>query len=343
MEITLGVTKDQLKSFLISLNWLNKGEEIISLEKPGEGNMNMVLRVVTNQRQLIIKQSKKFVNKYPTIPAPIDRIVTENQFYDLSGEVSGLNEYLPKKLGFSSKNYIMLLQDLGYGSDFTYLYKKGNEIGQSELECVLDFLSKLHKKDFSEEFIRKYPNNMELRKLNHQHLFVFPFLTDNGFDLDSIQPGLQELSIKYKTDLNLKAILLKLGKIYLSQGRALLHGDFFPGSWLKVEKTFKVIDPEFSFFGLAEFDLGIMAAHMRMAHQPEWGLNRIYKYYQENAIDEKLAMQFEGVEILRRIIGLAQLPLDLTLEGRNDLLKHAYNLVVTNQRQQRQLVHGSLD
>ena len=56
--------------------------------------------------------------------------------------------------------------------------------------------------------------------------------------------------------------MAKVGDIYLSDdGGVLLHGDYYPGSWLKTDAGFRVIDPEFCFLGPPEFDLGVLAAH----------------------------------------------------------------------------------
>ena len=48
------------------------------------------------------------------------------------------------------------------------------------------------------------------------------------------------------------------GERYLAEGSTLLHGDYYPGSWMTVDDAVFVIDPEFSFKGFPEFDLGVM-------------------------------------------------------------------------------------
>ena len=73
----------ELQQYLSEQEWLQAGEKIETLEKAGEGNMNLVLRVKTNQRSLIIKQSRPWVEKYPHILAPLERAIVEGQFYQL--------------------------------------------------------------------------------------------------------------------------------------------------------------------------------------------------------------------------------------------------------------------
>ena len=66
-----------IEQYLSRSGWIRADEKVVSIEKPGEGNMNFVVRVKTNQRQFIVKQSRPYVEKYPQIEAPIERIATE--------------------------------------------------------------------------------------------------------------------------------------------------------------------------------------------------------------------------------------------------------------------------
>jgi 5-methylthioribose kinase len=69
---------EELAAYLQQLKWLDEQETIVSLSKPGEGNMNCVLRVETATRSFIVKQSRGYVEKYPQVPA--SRVLTEGAF-----------------------------------------------------------------------------------------------------------------------------------------------------------------------------------------------------------------------------------------------------------------------
>ena len=320
ITIDLHTEPEILTQYLEKMGWMNEGELVTAVSKAGEGNMNVVLRVQTNTRSLILKQSRPYVQKYPQIPAPAERIHTEMAFYRAVQE-SGIDAHLPKILGFEPAAYLMLLEDLGQAEDMTALYQKRN-IAAGQLKTLLSVLMQIHKTSVPENF----PQNLELRQLNHQHIFVLPFLEDNGFDLDSIQPGLQELATPIKEDDALKQIISQLGEIYLAAGTVLLHGDYYPGSWLQADDNIYVIDPEFCFAGFAEFDLGVMAAHLIMATQDPTLLDQILEGYTLPK-DSNLARQVAGTEILRRIIGLAQLPLERSLEEKASLLELAQKFI----------------
>jgi 5-methylthioribose kinase len=285
IQINLEIDKNILQKYLNEKGWISTNDTIKSIEKPGEGNMNVVLRVKTSQKQIIIKQARPFVNKYPQIPAPIERIHVESRFYELVSQIEQIHHFMPNLIGFDAENHILAVEDLGAGADYTFIYQKENSLTDSEILQATEYLSILHNFDFDEGIIEQFPDNLSLRKLNHEHLFVYPFMPDNGFDLDTIQIGLQAYAMKFKTDENLKSEMNELGEIYLSKnhvpskGFALLHGDYYSGSWLKVGDKFKVIDPEFCFFGPPEYDLGVMIAHLKMAQTPQNQIDIVLQNY----------------------------------------------------------------
>jgi 5-methylthioribose kinase len=171
--------------------------------------------------------------------------------------------------------------------------------------------------------------NHAMRKLNHEHIFIYPYMAENGLDLDDILPGLSAISKQYKIDLELKEKIAILGEQYLADGYTLLHGDYFPGSWLKTSEGIRIIDPEFCFYGFPEFEIGVTIAHLMMADQPVETVFNAMKYYSAEAeLDMARCKQFAGVEMLRRIMGLAQLPLKIDLDKRAQLLETAREYIL---------------
>ena len=315
---------DLMQHFLMQREWLNPNEEILSVEKPGEGNMNVVLRVKTNERSFILKQSRPYVQKHQQIKAPLDRIAVEKKFYQSVFD-NAVNVHIPKILGYDAEQYLLLLEDLGHCEDMTVIYKN-KTISAKHLDRLVFILGLVHRKNVDSDF----PKNLEMRRLNHQHIFVFPFLEHNDFQLDEIQPGLEEIALPYKEDTAIKSIVDDVGKKYLSDdGNTLIHGDYYPGSWMTEGPNLYIIDPEFGFVGFAEFDLGVMAAHIIMATGKKSFLARIHTIYQGEA-DKRLMSQVAGIEIMRRVMGLAQLPMDRTLKEKAKLLRKARKLILAS-------------
>lgn len=79
-----------LADYLRAQGWLADGEAPVSVQRAGEGNMNLALRLTTDRRGLIVKQGRPWVEKYPDIPAPEDRTLVEAEWYALAGEVDEL-------------------------------------------------------------------------------------------------------------------------------------------------------------------------------------------------------------------------------------------------------------
>ena len=288
--------------------------------------MNFLVRVRTESGSIIVKQSRPWVEKYPQIDAPVERVFVEATFYETLKQDHFFDQFVPGLIGFDAKNLLLAMEDLGEATDFTFLYNKGSSLNASERRSLIEFISHLHNSTFS---TRSFPDNAELKKLNHIHIFEYPYLRNNGFDLNTIQNGLQELSLKYKDNELLKRTVNAIGKLYLSTGRALVHGDYYPGSWLKTKSGVKIIDPEFSHYGYPEFDMGIMIAHLLMSHVNESQIrDMMHGYVMPEGFDITLCTQFCGAEIMRRIIGLAQLPLDMSLDEKADILERAEQMIL---------------
>ena len=311
----------ELQDYLLANEWLEPQESILSVEKPGEGNMNVVLRVTTDERSFILKQSRPYVEKYQQIAAPLERIAVEKKFYQAVRD-NAVNVHVPKILGYDAAEHLLLLEDLGNCEEMTVIYRNGS-ISAKQLDRLVFILGLIHRKSVSSDF----PENLEMRQLNHQHIFVLPFLENNGFQLDDIQVGLQELSLPFKNDTAIKSIVKKVGEKYLSLGNTLIHGDYYPGSWMTEAENLYIIDPEFGFVGFAEFDLGVMAAHIIMATGKKGILNRVYEKYQGEA-DKKLMSQVAGIEIMRRLIGLAQLPMERSIKEKGKLVRKVRKLIL---------------
>ena len=119
-----------------------------------------------------------------------------------------------------------------------------------------------------------------------------------------------------------------LGAGYLEDGTTLVHGDYFPGSWVKSSRGIAVIDPEFCFLGSAEHDSGVMLAHLILAGETPSQVDAVERAAADDGCDPGLVRQLAGVEIMRRLIGVAQLPLSASIERKRELLGRARRLVL---------------
>jgi 5-methylthioribose kinase len=316
-----------ISDYLIRGNWIGIDEQVSSAAPAGDGNMNYTLRVRTEKRSLVMKQARPWVEKYPHIPAPQDRALMEARFYEAIGTDLELARCMPRLAGFDPEARILIMEDLGASPDFTSIYRDSS-ISYGEIDSLTNFLMKLHSRFRDHSYAGTF-ENLEMRKLNHEHIFEFPLRPDNGLDLDAITPGLSVIARTLQRDVAYVTLVSALGDLYLGPGQCLIHGDYFPGSWLRTSEGVKIIDPEFCFFGLPEFELGVMIAHIHLARCPESFANRVMETYQPGrAIDSNLIRNFAAVEIMRRLIGVAQLPLPYGLEEKQRLLELSQRMVM---------------
>jgi 5-methylthioribose kinase len=321
-----------ITQYLRSRNWIGSRETVCRAERAGEGNMNCTLRVETGEGTFILKQARPWVEKYPHIPAPWDRTETEARFYKRVQAQPTISSHMPRLLQYDPANRTLMVEDLPKAKDFTFTYQEGTgRINESDLTQLTQYLTELQTcfrgQKLSESF-----SNREMRKLNHEHIFVSPLRPDNGLTLDAITPGLQRLAKQVQSDRPYLNRVEALGNCYLhgESGTGLVHGDYFPGSWLKAEDRVYVIDPEFCFAGRAEWDLGTMVGHLYLAGAAEEIVRSVFAAYAGAlSFDASLARQFAGVEIMRRLVGVAQLPLPYGLPDKESLLTLSRRLVLS--------------
>ena len=302
--------------------WLGADERVLSVARAGEGNMNLVLRVRWRnadgaEHGAILKQARPWVEKYPEIPAPPERLLVEADFYRaVAASDPVLAAGMPALRAVDEDARLAWLEDLGEATDYLPCYG-GQALPKAELDALLRWLGGLHR-------IRLDPaawprlRNREMRALNHAHLFTIPVDPAQAPDVDAACPGLQAVAERYRQDPTLRRAMEHLGERYLADGSTLLHGDFYPGSWLRTATGPRVIDPEFGFLGCPEFDVGVLRAHLDFAGATDQSLDA---YAPPPGFDPVLAEGFAGVERIRRLLGVAQLPLEADLAQRRAWLE----------------------
>ena len=323
-----------LNAYLAEDERLRPGETLLDAEKAGEGNMNCTVRVRTTLGSFILKQSRPWLEKYPQISAPFDRALVEARFYRLISANEAVASRMPRLLWADERARTLALEDLGEASDFFPLYARQIALSDAILADLIDYLVILHRLAPERVEDRKGLTNRDMRTLNHEHMFALPLREPDGLDLDAYTetPGLAAVAASLKADTAYGQAVAALGERYLrGEGESLLHGDFFPGSFLQTAAGVRIIDPEFCFCGDAELDLGVFAAHLLLAGEPAVRAENVLSLYGSAGghFSPVLARQYAGVEIMRRLIGVAQIPtLKADLVRKTGLLALSRQLVL---------------
>jgi 5-methylthioribose kinase len=309
---------------LTELGWCPAGRHVISAEVAGAGNMNLVERVTLDDgATLILKRAHGWVEKYPDIPAPIGRAGVEAAFYEaVAGNAAGAA--MPAHLGYDEGAAANLFADLGAGTDGMSAYS-GAVISGADLDAVADWMRALHALPVPAD---PRLTNLAMRALNALHIFDFPLDPASGFDVDAVTPGLQSHADQLKQDAGFVAAVQAVKALYLGDlPGVLLHGDLYPGSWLTTPQGLFVIDPEFCWIGPREWDLGVLVAHLRLSNQGRNAATRLIARY-NHPVDMVLVNRIAGIEIMRRLIGVAQLPIGIDLAAKVALLNEAHRLII---------------
>jgi 5-methylthioribose kinase len=317
----------EVEQYAVARGLVASGALPIELARAGAGNMNLTLRVTPAAgKPFILKQGRPWVEKYPQIPAPAERTLVEAAFYAAVQSDAGVASRMPAVLSLDADNHVLALEDIGGAGDFTPIYG-GETLPGATLAGLLEWLERLASVTVRADQRGTFANRA-MRALNHEHMFRFPLAPGNGLDLDGTTPGLHEAARELVDDRVYCDAVAAMGCRYLADGSTLVHGDYFPGSWLKAADGVRVIDPEFCFLGEAEFDCGILAAHLLLAECGAGLLEMVAASIEARGLDGARVSRYAGVEIMRRLIGVAQLPLTCSLERKRALLERSRRLVV---------------
>lgn len=313
---------EAVDDYLVSRGLAEPADLPSRISPAGDGNMNLTLRVRLRDRSVIVKQGRPWVEKYKHIPAPWERTLVEGGFYRAVGDVPDVAGMMPALLDLDTVQRILVLEDLGTAGDYTSLYA-GGAMDERDLDALIGWLAALSRVALPPAGLA----NRAMRQLNHEHMFRLPLAADNGLNLEALTAGLASAARALQQDVAYRVRLTELGNLYLADGTALVHGDYFPGSWVRTADGVRIIDPEFCFAGTRAFDYGVMLAHLALGGVGVAAAIRVISAARGETLEQRLVLGFAGVEIMRRLLGVAQLPLSLDLDGKQRLLALSRALV----------------
>lgn len=322
-------TPEKIQHYLKEKAFIEDTESIVSLTKAGDGNMNATLKVETSLgKSMVVKQSRPFVKKFPELDAPEERIIAESAFYSLIEMKHPQKDSMPKLQFLDEQNRLAIFDFEEKGRDGSFLYAFGNEDAaeiSTEIEkpliAIAEWLAELHNLNVEDQLQNTVLQNREMAEFQRNQSLEVPFQRLMNQMKASLVPDplYVEAWNAFRTS-GFLAARNSLDTRFQRTTTTLVHGDFFPKNWLFMPNDqIKIIDPEFCFFGPAEYDLGVMVGHLHLAGIPTETVSKVFQAYvaKNPSVDGLLTDSFARFEIIRRLIGLATLPIP---ENRADLL-----------------------
>ena len=331
-----------------AVGWLGDEEQVTTCSSLG-GESSTVMRVELQElrggwRTAVLKQSLPWLQRDESVAMPADRWRSERAFYAEVARVPGAAALMPRLMAANEARFLLLFEDFRGASNLASLYGSGS-LGEGAAEALGTFLRALRRGSCGAQDAEIANDGM--RALNYRMLFEAPFGSDavggNGFGpdgpardgaaLDAVEAGLGDAAAALRSDRGFRDAVSELGRRFLGAGASLVHGAFHPANWLLLPNGgVRVVDPQYGGSGDPEFDIGTGLAHLLLAGQPEAAVAAFLAAAigaeeadregraptedaedaedTESGVDRALVARYAGAEIVRRLIGGGQLPLD---------------------------------
>lgn len=311
-------------------------EEALAAEEVGDGNLNLVFRVVSKNSSIIIKQALPYLRVAgSTWPLTRDRARIEAEA--ITYQESLFPGILPKLIFFDKSMSALVLEDLLPMSPLrNHLIEQGETL--EAIRAVAQYVgtilissSKWNINNTEKQNLRGQFIFSGLCLLSEELIFTDPFKPSrsNKFSLE-----LEPFIIELQKNQEIQKVVAEMKFIFKTRHDALIHGDLHTGSVMTDGKNHRIIDLEFAFFGPFGFDPGLICAHLILARISHlvlgnleycswidrsiaefWSIMEMTvselwrqspKEYADFLIELHMsAVKFAGIEIVRRVIGLA--------------------------------------
>jgi 5-methylthioribose kinase len=336
------------------------GEKVRDAKEIGDGNMNLVFRVQTDEKSLIVKQAVPYLRVagegWPLTlnRARIEAAALAQQQAVAPGMVPQVHHYDPEQYLIvmeDLREHVLWRQVLCDGVDVDGVAEGvGVFLARSLLGTSDILMNPADRKALIAQFV-----NPELCAITEDLVFTAPY---HDAESNRIDAAAEELAAELRRDRALQMVASQLRWQFRTRGEALLHGDLHTGSVMVAPGDPRVMDPEFAFFGPMGFDIGNVFANLafaRIRHSvlgnpafttmvDEYAHNLWFAFteevrslwpanepWREPFISQVLADSagYAAMEMIRRMVGLARvididtIPDDLRYQARTRVGQNA--------------------
>lgn len=241
----------------------------LKAEEIGDGNINYVFRVwdEDTKKSIVIKQADTLLRSSGR-PLDVDRNRIEAEVLMLQGKLSsGLT---PEIYNYDPIMCAIAMEDISdhrnlrlallENETFPYF---ADHISSFVVDTLLPTTDLVMDSGEKKDNVARYINK-DLCKISEDLVFTEPYIDYKGRNII-----LEEnMDFVIKEIYNDKKLVLEAGKLknnFMNNAQALIHGDLHSGSIFLNQKSTKVLDPEFAFYGPIGYDLGNVVGNLFFA------------------------------------------------------------------------------
>lgn len=267
--LTISSLPSRLKSTDTIVHLLGGNTETWEVTEVGDGNLNLVFVVTSDQGTIVVKQALPYVRLVgDSWPLPLSRAFFEHEALVRQNERDPGS--VPGIYHFDREQAIIAMEML---QPHIILRKKliAGEKVQNLAETLGQFCARtaFRGSDLSlptqekKRDVALFQGNHALMAITEDLVFTDPFF---NAEKNHHTPLLEGLVNELRSDAKLKTEAQRLLCKFTANAETLLHGDLHTGSVMCTDSETKVIDPEFAFYGPMGFDLGMLIANFLMAY-----------------------------------------------------------------------------
>lgn len=274
---------EAIACYLASRNFLAPEERVLRVEPLGPTARNRILRVVTSERSIVMKQFRAWPALDRPAPGPEERFRAETQFYRSARIADCARTALPAVLHQDAQAGCIVFEDAGAA-----LPLSGRVIPPDVARQLGWFLIALHHHSRSVPACAHYRNE---QVVGWQMSRLFSGSPMRGLGVWLARWRERSPEVRYAVEDALGA--LERG------GTSLVHGDYTPANWVQNGHGPQVVDGEFSFFGPAEYDAGAYLAGLMTEAQPAATVSAAVEVVERGCFryDARLVAAFAGVHL----------------------------------------------
>jgi len=236
----------------------------------GDGNLNLVFIVESDNGGLIVKQALPYVRLVgESWPLPLKRSFFE--YHALTRQDERDPGRVPKVLHFDEAQSLIVMEFLTPHIILRHALIQGRILPKIGRDMGLFVARTLFRgSDLSMETRKRkadlalFADNVELCDITENLVFSDPYFEAELNSHNS--PQLDGLVAELRADRDMKVTAQQMKHLFAAKAETLVHGDLHSGSIMVTDDDTRVIDPEFAFYGPMAFDVGMLFANFWMAY-----------------------------------------------------------------------------